>query len=76
MDKAIEAGAIQDAFLELPWSHRGDPTHMEYVLELIDTNDDTKGKLLANGLETLAAIHSAIAKGAESAAAILRGGDA
>ena len=36
----------------------------------------TKGKLLANGLETVAAVHSAIAKGAESAAAILRGGGA
>ena len=72
----LEDDTIRQALIRLPWLPKGDPTHMEYVLELMEADEDTKGKLLANGLETVAAIHTAIAKGAESAATILRGAGA
>jgi hypothetical protein len=74
--KEVDDDTIREALIRLPWWPKGDPTHMEYVLELMEADEQTKGKLLANGLDTMAAIHSAIASGAESAAAILRGGNA
>ena len=68
-----ERPGIRQGLLRPPW-WGGDPTHMEYVLEAMEVEADTKASLLANGFDTIAEIHSAIAKGAENAAAILRGG--
>jgi len=70
-----EPGGIRQGLLRPPW-WGGDPTHMEYVLEAMEVEGDTKAKLLANGFDTIAEIHSAIAKGAENASAILRGAGA
>lgn len=56
-----------------PW--HGDPIDMEYALEALQLESETKNRLLAVQYETIAEVHGAIAKGAAQVAEILGGGE-
>ena len=70
-----EFRALPSDFIWNPYPpHRGDPFHMEYVLDRI-SDEGQRDALLANGFATLASVYQALARGAERAAEIISGGE-
>jgi hypothetical protein len=55
-----------------PWIP--DPIDMEYALEALEVEAETRNRLVAVQYETIAAVYGAIAKGATQVAEILGGG--
>jgi hypothetical protein len=45
-----------------------DPIDMEHILRDIELEEEQKARLIATSLQTLAAVHGAIAEGAQKAA--------